>query len=201
MNVSRREKSSMMNKIVKKISAVAIAAAMTLSTGVAAQAATLRVYFREWSQNSTDDTYEGTPNVTTFGTKPLLTVSGIEKGDTYKKALNKAAEESGGDFVFNWNIEYPQYLSSIDIEGTNWGILGGNTNPTYDSTGKMTSATWVGTAWSWYEGSDINLKNIASYPKTTLGETLVPVTTVNNDNEIISMVLSYDETRFYWENK
>lgn len=82
MNVSRREKSSMMNKIVKKISAVAIAAAMTLSTGVAAQAATLQVYFREWSQNSTADTYEGTPNVTTFGTKPLLTVSGIEKGDT-----------------------------------------------------------------------------------------------------------------------
>ena len=61
MNVSRREKSSMMNKMIKKLSAVAIAAAMTLSTGVAAQAATLRVYFREWSQNSTDDTYEGTP--------------------------------------------------------------------------------------------------------------------------------------------
>ena len=106
----------MMNKIVKKISAVAIAAAMTLSTGVVAQAATLQVYFREWSQNSTDDTYEGTPNVTTFGTKPLLTVSGIEKGDTYKKALNKAAGESDGDFAFNWNNASPQYLSSIDIE-------------------------------------------------------------------------------------
>ena len=38
----------MMNKLFKKISAVAIAAAMTLSTGVAAQAATVRVYFREW---------------------------------------------------------------------------------------------------------------------------------------------------------
>ena len=45
--VSRREKSSMMNKMIKKISAVALAAAMTLSTGVAAQAATLKVYFRE----------------------------------------------------------------------------------------------------------------------------------------------------------
>ena len=40
MDVSRREKSSMMNKMIKKLSAVAIAAAMTLSTGVAAQAAT-----------------------------------------------------------------------------------------------------------------------------------------------------------------
>ena len=34
----------MMNKMIKKLSAVAIAAAMTLSTGVAAQAATLKVY-------------------------------------------------------------------------------------------------------------------------------------------------------------
>ena len=34
----------MMNKLVKKLSAVAIAAAMTLSTGVAAQAATVQVY-------------------------------------------------------------------------------------------------------------------------------------------------------------
>lgn len=65
----------------------------------------------------------------------------------------------------------------------------------------MISATWVGSAWSWYEGSDLELKNISSYPETTLGETLVPVKTENNDNEIISMVLSYDETKFYWENK
>ena len=41
----------MMNKMIKKISAVALAAAMTLSTGVAAQAATLKVYFREWTQD------------------------------------------------------------------------------------------------------------------------------------------------------
>ena len=56
MDVSRREKSSMMNKMIKKLSAVAIAAAMTLSTGVAAQAATLKVYFREWHQGTTSNT-------------------------------------------------------------------------------------------------------------------------------------------------
>ena len=33
----------MMNKMIKKLSAVALAAAMTLSTGVAAQAATLTI--------------------------------------------------------------------------------------------------------------------------------------------------------------
>lgn len=193
----------MMNKIVKRISAVAIAAAMTLSTGVAAQAATLQVYFREWHQNSTENTYVGTPDTTTFGIKPVLTVSGIEKGDTYKTALNKAVglKQYKDSYSLTWNTKNPQYLDSITIDGEEWGVEGKNTNPKYDDKNNMISATWVGSAWSWYEGSNIYLKNISSYPQTTLGETLVPVTTVNNDNEIISMVLSYDETKFYWENK
>lgn len=191
----------MMNKMIKKLSAVAIAAAMTLSSGVAAQAATLQVYFREWTQDSTDNTYVGTPNKTTFGIKPVLTVSGIEKTDTYKNALIKAAKTTGGDYDFVWNEKNPQYLDAIVIDDETWGVKGGNTNPKYDDNNNMISATWVGTAWSWYEGSNLDLKNISSYPKTTLGETYVPVTTENNDNEIISMVLSYDESKFYWENK
>ena len=35
---------------------------------------------------------------------------------------------------------------------------------------------------------DLILTEESSYPETTLGETLVPVKTENNDNEIISMV-------------
>ena len=85
MDVSRREKSSLMNKMIKKLSAVAIAAAMTLSTGVAAQAATLKVYFREWHQGTTSNTYLGTEDLTTFGTEPVLEVSGVESTITYKQ--------------------------------------------------------------------------------------------------------------------
>lgn len=191
----------MMNKMIKKLSAVAIAAAMTLSTGVAAQAATVRVYFREWKQTSSDNTYLGEANTKTFGTAPVFTVTGVESGATYKDVLDDAAADSNGKYVLSWTGDKEQYLNSININGEVWGVKGGNTNPTYDSTGKMISATWVGSAWSWYEGSDLKLKNISSYPETTLGETLVPVKTENNDNEIISMVLSYDETKFYWENK
>lgn len=36
----------MMNKMFKKVSAVALAAAMTLGSSVAAQAATVKIYFR-----------------------------------------------------------------------------------------------------------------------------------------------------------
>ena len=93
--VSRREKSSMMNKMIKKISAVALAAAMTLSTGVAAQAATLKVYFREWTQGESDNTYLGKPTLTTYGTEPVLEVSGIEADMTYKEALDEAGRCKG----------------------------------------------------------------------------------------------------------
>lgn len=190
----------MMNKMIKKISAVAIAAAMTLSSGVAAQAATVQVYFRQWEQTSSENTYLGEENTETFGTAPVFTVTGVESGDTYKEVLETAASDSKGKYKLAWTGDKNQYLNTITINGKEWGVTGGNINPTYDSTGKMISATWVGTAWSWYEGSNIYLKNISSYPKTTLGETLVPVTTEDNDNEIISMVLSYDKTQFDWHD-
>ena len=85
----------MMNKMIKKISSVALAAAMTLSTGVAAQAATLKVYFREWTQGESDNTYLGKPTLTTYGTEPVLEVSGIEADMTYKEALDEAGRCKG----------------------------------------------------------------------------------------------------------
>ena len=65
----------------------------------------------------------------------------------------------------------------------------------------MINATCVGSSWIWYPDSDIELENTSSYPKTTLGETYVPVKTANNDKEIVSMVLSYDTTHFFWTNE
>ncbi len=93
----------MMNKMIKKISAVALAAAMTLSTGVAAQAATLKVYFREWTQGESDNTYLGKPTLTTYGTEPVLEVSGIEADMTYKEALDEAVANYNGKYVLGWN--------------------------------------------------------------------------------------------------
>ncbi len=203
MDVSRREKSSMMNKMIKKLSAVAIAAAMTLSTGVAAQAATLKVYFREWHQGTTSNTYLGTEDLTTFGTEPVLEVSGVESTITYKQALEKAAAQTkyNGKYSFVWDKDHAEYLSAIKIGNETWGIKGGNTEEEYDDNDKMIGAIWVGSAWSWYPGDKLTLKDTSSYPKTTLGETYLPVKSVGNDKEVVSMVLSYDETRFGWGTK
>lgn len=192
-----------MNKLFKKISAVAIAAAMTLSTGVAAQAATLKVYFREWKQGTTSNTYLGTENLTTFGTEPILEISGVESTTTYKQALIDAAKQTkyNGKYSFIWNDEHDEYLNAIKIGNTTWGIKGGNTEEEYDDNDKMIGAIWVGSAWSWYPGDNLKLKDTSSYPKTTLGDTYLPVKTVGNDKEVVSMVLSYDETRFGWGTK
>lgn len=193
----------MMNKMIKKLSAVALAAAMTLSTGVAAQAATLKVYFREWHQGTSSNTNIGTPDLTTFGTEPVLEISGVESTTTYKEALNDAVAQAkyGGKYTLSWTGDKLQYLNSIKIGNTLWGVKGGNTEEDFDDEDNVIGAIWVGSSWMWYPGSDLKLKDTSSYPTTTLGETYLPVKTVGNDNEIVSMVLSYDETKFAWGTK
>ena len=62
----------------------------------------------------------------------------------------------------------------------------------------MVGATWVGSSWMWYSGDNIALTNTSTYPTTTLGETLVPVQKENSDDEVFSVVLSYDTTQFNW---
>jgi len=188
----------MMNKLFKKISAVAIATAMTFSTGVAANAATMKVYLREWKQNNVSDTYTGTP-VYTFGTEPVVVVKNVQKGTTYKAALNAGVSDT---FKLGWNPNNSQYLDSItlvDEEGEKavWKNNGKNTNPDYNGS-TMVGATWVGSSWMWYSGDNIALTNTSTYPTTTLGETLVPVQKENSDDEVFSVVLSYDTTQFNW---
>ena len=49
-----------MRKTFKKLAALALASAMTLSSSVMASAATMNVYVRKWTQTSSTNTYEGT---------------------------------------------------------------------------------------------------------------------------------------------
>ena len=110
----------MMNKMIKKISSVALAAAMTLSTGVAAQAATLKVYFREWTQGESDNTYLGKPTLTTYGTEPVLEVSGIEADMTYKEALDEAVANYNGKYVLGWNEKTTSIWTILSSAEKKW---------------------------------------------------------------------------------
>ena len=190
----------MMNKMFKKVSAVALAAAMTLGSSVAAQAATVKIYFREWHQNSTSNSYLGTPDTSTFGREPVFTVNNVKKGTTYKAVLDEAVKNSDDDYVLTWTGTDGDYLKTITIGNKPWDKTGKNTEPDYDGD-TMIGAIWVGSAWMWYEGDNIDLADTHSYPETTLGKTYVPVVSNGDENEVYSFVLSYDETKFGWGTK
>ena len=104
----------------KKVSAVALAAAMTLGSSVAAQAATVKIYFREWHQNSTSNSYLGTPDTSTFGREPVFTVNNVKKCTTYKAVLDEAVENSDDDYVLTWTGTDGDYLKTITIGNKPW---------------------------------------------------------------------------------
>ncbi len=112
--------------------------------------------------------------LTTFGTEPVLEVSGVESTITYKQALEKLLQSIMGN-IFCMDKDHAEYLSAIKIGNETWGIKGGNTEEEYDDNDQMIGAIWVGSAWSWYPGDKLTLKDTSSYPKTTLGETYLPV--------------------------
>lgn len=185
-----------MRKTFKKLAALALASAMTLSSSVMASAATMKVYVREWTQGNTSNTYLGTPNPNPNGlSSPAFTVTGVNSNGTYKDALKLAEEQEKADVV--WDKKNPEYLTALAVKNEKGNVLysktnnGENKNPIYDGS-TMTGATWVGSSWMWYPGNDVKLADTSSYPQTTLAGTKVPST------DEFSLVLSYDTTHFKW---
>ena len=182
-----------MRKTFKKLAALALASAMTLSSSVMASAATMKVYVREWTQGNTSNTYLGTPNPNPNGlSSPAFTVTGVNSNGTYKDALELAQAQKKVELT--WNQNYPEYLTGLTVVGNGYSKTnnGSNQNPIYDDNDNMTGATWVGSSWMWYPGNDVKLADTSSYPQTTLAGTKVPST------DEFSLVLSYDTTHFKW---
>lgn len=181
-----------MRKTFKKLAAVALASAMTLSSSVMASAATMNVYVRKWTQTSSTNTYEGTVTPNPFGLNPVVKVKGVTSGMTYKAALEKA--ESVG-LNTTWDKKNPNYLTSVGYKNFLWENNGANHNVNKDDKGNTIGAIWKGDSWMWYEGEDLQY-DVAKYPNTTLGETYVPAGLT--DSSEFSMVLSYDHSEFSW---
>lgn len=177
-----------MRKTFKKLAAVALASAMTLSSSVMASAATMNVYVRKWTQTSSTNTYEGTVTPNPFGLNPVVKVDGVTSGMTYKRALELAKEEG---LKTKWN---GNYLTSVTYKTFSWENNGANHNINKDGD-TVIGAIWKGDSWMWYKGDDLQY-DVAKYPNTTLGETLVPAGLTDSDE--FSMVLSYDHSEFSW---
>lgn len=180
-----------MRKTFKKLAAVALASAMTLSSSVMASAATMNVYVRKWTQTSSTNTYEGTVTPNPFGLNPVVKVTGITSGMTYKTALQKAKSKG---LNTTWDKKNPNYLTSVGYKSFLWENNGANHNVNKDGD-NVIGAIWKGDSWMWYKGNDLYY-DVAKYPNTTLGETLVPAGLTDSDE--FSMVLSYDHSEFAW---
>lgn len=178
-----------MRKTFKKLAALALASAMTLSSSVMASAATMNVYVRQWTQTSSTNTYEGTVTPNPLGLNPVVKVKGVTSGMTYKAALEKA-KNNGLKTTWNGN-----YLTSVAYKTFSWENNGANHNVNKDSAGNTIGAIWKGDSWMWYKGANLYY-DVAKYPDTTLGETLVPENL--SDTDTFSMVLSYDHSEFAW---
>lgn len=181
-----------MRKTFKKLAAVALASAMTLSSSVMASAATMNVYVRKWTQTSSTNTYEGTVTPNPFGLNPVVKVKGVTSGMTYKKALELAKNEG---LNTTWDTKNPNYLTAVEYDDFLWKNNGANHNVNKDSAGNTIGAIWKGDSWMWYKGANLYY-DVAKYPDTTLGETLVPENL--SDTDTFSMVLSYDHSEFAW---
>lgn len=181
-----------MRKTFKKLAALALASAMTLSSSVMASAATMNVYVRQWTQTSSTNTYEGTITENPFGLNPVVKVEGVTSGMTYKAALQQAAKKG---FITTWDKTNTNYLTSVKYKNFSWTNNGANHNVNKDDSGNIIGAIWKGDSWMWYTGDNLRY-DVAKYPNTTLGETLVPAGLTDSDE--FSMVLSYDHSEFAW---
>lgn len=171
-----------MNKLAKRISAVVLAGAMTLSSSVAAFAADLTVYIRESNGNTktiTKDAFEA------------FKVEDVEATDTLFDALKDGTIKDG---VLTTTWKYDKYLKDLTLTKNGKVVYQGLDKGEYsnlvpDGNGGYSSGEWAGHSWMW---APATLKDVVSYPED---KTLKDVTCAGANYAI---VLSYEYSSFKW---
>lgn len=173
-----------MNKLFKKVSAIVLAGAMTLSSSVAAFAADLTVYIRESNGN--------TKTITKDAFK-AFEVENVDATDTLLDAL-KDGNIKDGVLTTTWNND--KYLKDLTLTKNGKVVYQGLDKGKYsdlvpDGNGGYSSGKWEGNSWMW---APATLKNVVSYPED---KTLEDVTCAEANYAI---VLSYEYSSFTWQN-
>lgn len=166
-----------MNKLFKRVSAVVLAGAMTLSMSAATLAADMTVYYRTCNKD--------TGAIVTYGTE---VVSGVSASQTIYDALKNYYGSRAGwtDGVAADGVT-DYYLNSLLLSDQTeaWATDGEYTYLEED----YSHGTWVGSAWMWREGSDVT--TIGTYPDDSLSRTYC-------SDENFSIILSYDTETVSW---
>lgn len=184
-----------MNKLAKRISAVVLAGAMTLSSSVAAFAADLTVYIRESKSVTTADGTT-TASITDWPLTeaPAFVVKNVTADEKLSAALQSGIVNESDRLITEWANNENKYLSNLTLlDSAGDEIYEGLEHGTYkdlvsDGKGGYSHGTWDGYAWMWAKADS---RYTVSYPNKRLDE----VTCGEADYAI---VLSYENSVYSW---
>lgn len=200
-----------MKNRMKKVSALVLAAAMSLSTYASAFAADMTVYIRNNSKDipaaAQSDETTATPNIPvvftihnvdsrmslyTALTQAPTTTGMLDKGVTLETTWNAYKDEDTGV-----TSQYLLSLSATDATGEKVKSFSGtndgkNTRLDYDDQKNLLGGKYEGNAWmwGWTDGSDLSS---TSYPNLTLNQ-------AKCKDVDFSVILSFDYSSFEWKN-
>lgn len=175
--LNKNQEELKMNKLAKRISAVVLAGAMTLSSSIAAFAADMTVYYRTYDKDS--------GAVVDYGSE---VVSNVDSSQTIYNALaNYYGDNAGWTSAVAKDGITDYYLDSLTFGDLlePWGTDGEYTYLEEDHS----HGTWVGSSWMWLQGSDV-LNNF-TYPDYSLSRAYC-------SDENFSIILSYDTETVNW---
>lgn len=173
-----------MSKLFKKVSALVLAGAITLSSNVSAFAADLNVYIRESNANTQTFTFP-------LGETPAFVIEDVKATDTIYAALTQGNLESGS-LATDWS-NY-KYLENLTLKNDSGNVIySGKQDGNYsdlvpDGNGGYSSGKWAGHSWMWAPAT--KLKEL-TYPDKTMDE-------VTCAEENYAIVLSYEYSSFSW---
>ena len=170
-----------MNKLAKRISAVVLAGAMTLSSSVAAFAADMTVYYRTYNSDATTDeekfAYYGSETVTDVDSNKTI----AETLQNYYGGRAKWKQATADDGITD------TYLTSLQLKTESEPWASEDNYPYLEP--DYSHGKWVGKSWMWCDYA-AGLKNV-KYPETSLSR-------VKCSNTDFAIILSYDTSSLTW---
>lgn len=184
----------------KRVSAIILAAAMSMSSSVIASAAKMNIYVREYNQKVTK-IYSGTPLTPTIvlDTTPGQSIyAAIAEGEVADDSNNLLTASINSDWkkVVNKDGSIDWYLTSLGINNGTKKEFDTKTNKDsysnlkYDSEGNIIHGIWEGSSWMWLEGGAESIESTA-YPEYTMSDAKCP-------SSDFSIILSYDTSKLEW---
>lgn len=192
-----------LKKNFKRVSAIILAAAMSMSSSVIASAAKMNIYVREYDGDAKKVT-KIYPDKATTPTIVLDTTPGesiYEAIDAGKVATDSnnilgASIASKWTKVTNKDGSIDWYLLSLGVSNGTGKTFDTKTNKNsysnleYDDDNNIIHGKWEGSSWMWLEGGAEKIDSVA-YPEYTMSDAKCP-------SSDFSIILSYDDSSLTW---